>query len=663
MADESRQRPHLLQTIEQERLWEQSTIEEFLNTANQQELDIFASRLAQPGNIQSMLDIFARAQKERHNNTAYLVQRAAYILQNLQQETARNYIYVQVIRFRQPQAIEIGKETNYAPADPRWRVVYYIFTERWDKYQATDPDGTLLAETLQRLKGIILQDLVGVIRQAGRTDLLQTVPNIRKGQKFELEQLNWPVIQALEREKRFDELWEMALQSSAYWSSAILRVLKNAGWQPPEKHYLPLFEKLVQLVQNLPEELPYRLLKNSPFKFYMLGTLDNPVKAIPEGHYLEVAPGGQFLARIILEVPGISSSISLHSLPEGKTAAFFDPYFDATVPNLSPALHSLANRVILTTLAFSQDAKVLAAGGNWADKLNHRESLAFWVFDIEQKQRLAACQIDADSPPLRIAVAPDKTLFALMGQNWLQLYRGKTNLTLVKQIKADEGELFSDIAFCPTEQLLALGLAGGQIRLLETPELGLVRRFETGITKVSQLRFSPDGQTLAFGEQLGWLYVKDGAAVCRFEDNPTTVSALTFSPNGELLASGYVNGTIRAWSAAGSYNIEYTDSTKKPVALAYSPDGQQFITIDQDGILTTQTSRLAYLYNMPVAQGTLQDLQWVNEAANLATDSEEKAFYEFIAAQLDLKWRYEYEIETELIPDIDATAFDIEIEE
>jgi hypothetical protein len=127
-----------------------------------------------------------------------------------------------------------------------------------------------------------------------------------------------------------------------------------------------------------------------------------------------------------------------------------------------------------------------------------------------------------------------------------------------------------------------------------------------------------------------------------------------------MLAAGYAGGRVRQWSAGGSYALESHSMNHPVVALSYSSDLQLFTCVDGAGNVHIRTSRLAYLYNLPVAFGTLDDIRWLHDTAQAKDLPQERALLQFIAAQLDLKWRYEVEID--FSPALRADGTDIELD-
>ncbi|MFH0953067.1 MAG: serine/threonine-protein kinase [Verrucomicrobiota bacterium] len=144
------------------------------------------------------------------------------------------------------------------------------------------------------------------------------------------------------------------------------------------------------------------------------------------------------------------------------------------------------------------------------------------------------------------------------------------------------------LAFSPGSSLLAVGTAGGGIRMLETATEREASVLSLG-GWIFSVNFSPDGKyLLAAGGFAGWgkawLYdVADRSKIREYQVSNRDFDSAAISPDGKHILMGSRDAAIRLLSLEGG-NVEkvFTGSSEAVLDLAFFPDGQHFLSCGRD---------------------------------------------------------------------------------
>lgn len=112
--------------------------------------------------------------------------------------------------------------------------------------------------------------------------------------------------------------------------------------------------------------------------------------------------------------------------------------------------------------------------------------------------------------------------------------------------------------------------------LLALPEGG-IKQFLAGTDVPHDIKFSPDGSTLAVAGELGIvLYeTKNYRPYAVLEGHKNNVAAIAFSPDSKMLASASWDATIKLWDVAMKSELHTFKGHKEAVnAVVFSPDGK-----------------------------------------------------------------------------------------
>jgi hypothetical protein len=108
------------------------------------------------------------------------------------------------------------------------------------------------------------------------------------------------------------------------------------------------------------------------------------------------------------------------------------------------------------------------------------------------------------------------------------------------------------------------------------------------------LAFSPDGKTIAFGDDDGFVRLWDASTrepVHQLRGGRVDVTAIAFSPDGKTIASGSDEGTVRLWDISTGTSVNVFPSLRGRVnTIAFSPDGKTLTSVGQNGTVVLPSS-------------------------------------------------------------------------
>jgi WD40 repeat protein len=180
------------------------------------------------------------------------------------------------------------------------------------------------------------------------------------------------------------------------------------------------------------------------------------------------------------------------------------------------------------------------------------------------------------------------------------------NTPLPAPLAAGAGFVYS-VAFSRDGHVMASGNSDGTIRLWNVADpahprpLGQplpsppVQSSAGGTAVVQSVTFSPDGRTLASGDNIGNIQLWDVADPTRPHllgqaviSGGWSIQSVTFSPDGRTLAVGDYGGTIRLWDVANPAHPRplgqrQADATGASVVVAFGPGGHILASGSLDG--------------------------------------------------------------------------------
>jgi WD40 repeat protein len=230
-------------------------------------------------------------------------------------------------------------------------------------------------------------------------------------------------------------------------------------------------------------------------------------------------------------------------------------------------------------LAYSPDGKTLATG--------------VIPENISEDAKLSTLQLwDASSGKLQFSL-PEKLLvnsvafshdgkILASGGRGLKLWNVATGQELVM---LDQSLIFS-VAFSPDGKILAAGNAMGAVDLWDTGTSQKLMSLKGHSDGVEAVVFSPDGKLIATASHDSTVCLWEaltGREVAVLKGHLREVKAAAFSPDGSILATGGDDKTIKLWNVATKEEIATLEGHEKPIAyIAFSPDGNRIATASGD---------------------------------------------------------------------------------
>lgn len=554
---------------------------------------------------------------------------------------------------------------NYAPKDQNDRLLFYLFTDQWDKYELLDRDSRQLRAIYEKADGR-LRERIEVRANARGYELTETVYGERKRHRLaEMTGTEWQVLlSTVESTKKRAEVLRLVQEAPPQWGMQVLLRMQKSGWTPrtDERTSYEELLKLAQACESSDPQLPGK----------SINTLEGHTDVI---NCLVISPDSRIVAS-----GSQDNTIRLWSLADGKLLQTLDGHTGA-----------------ITCLMITADSRYLISGS--AD-----QTVKIWSLPDGMLSKVLAGHTDEISC---LAISPDgKTLASGSLDNSIRLWRLPSGEE-IKELKEHAGSIWA-LAFSPDGNILASGggLADHTVKLWAIPAGTVMQTLEGHKGLVRCLAFTPNGRMLVSGSGDNTLRIwqlSDGKELKLLKGHKGLVNSISISTDGRTLATSSVDKTVRLWSLPNGQELKKLDKHKDRITalisdidgralitsswdstikiwsvtnrqelktleghgnwvtcLTLSGDGQFLVSGSRDNTLRIWPVKSIMLAHLPARQTTVSDLAWAEKV--LKTNSLPSRTYkelEFIAALM--RWRNKLDLNKDNLKQIEIGEFDIEL--
>ncbi|MBM3883214.1 MAG: hypothetical protein FJ387_26460 [Verrucomicrobia bacterium] len=213
----------------------------------------------------------------------------------------------------------------------------------------------------------------------------------------------------------------------------------------------------------------------------------------------------------------------------------------------------LPARGLRAPAAFSPVAPLLAFGSTDGPGFGNRAGkLRLW--DAGERRYVADWPVGGSCRGLRFS-EDGARLLAVTSDGAVSVWQVADGRLLASQPLPELGRGGSPVAVATDLSLVAYGMEGGKLRVVDTATGEERWTVQAAEEEVRALAFAPDGRLLASGagyveSSIRLWEVTGGGEIGRLEGHRTWVSSLVFWPDGSTLASASADQTIHLWDVS-----------------------------------------------------------------------------------------------------------------
>jgi WD40 repeat protein len=609
----------------------------------------------------AVVEVLLQACQDRD---AQIAQQARQSLGQLKQPAAQEQLCRLALE-NNTVAREVAINVGFAPQDTYQKALFYLLTEQWEKYEATDPDQRHLQANYAQTEARLRTQVDEKARKRGYRVTAPVYTERKRLQLTEMTDSEWTqVLAAIENDKPYAGALQLAQVAASRWSWQLLQRLRQATWRPKGEAQQG-YEELLQLAARC--ELVAGHTEGSSYAT-LTGHQEviNCLAISADGRYLASGsqdktvglwslPGGQLLAQLTGHSGAINcllftadhktlisgsadGSVRLWNVPDGTLRQTLEGHSDE-----------------VTCLSLSRDGQTLASGsldnsirlwtlpaGEARQELREHTG-AVWALQFNTVNNLLASGGGLSDHSVRLWQAVDG-----QPQKTLEGHRG----------------LVRCLAFTSDGKYLLSGSGDNTIRMWNLSDGSEVHLLRGHKGLVHSLLLSPDNRWLASGSVDKSMRIWDLAEakeVKRFERHKDRITALICDQHWRAFYSASWDSTIKLMSLNGKQEFKTLQGhTSWVTCLALTPDGQILASGSRESTIRLWNVKPALISNLPSHQVTSGDRDWVEKSVqNRIFAAPEHPEMEFTAALL--RWQHRLNSSRNGNHTIEVAQFDIEI--
>ncbi|HBL10008.1 MAG TPA: type IV secretion protein Rhs, partial [Cyanobacteria bacterium UBA11162] len=214
------------------------------------------------------------------------------------------------------------------------------------------------------------------------------------------------------------------------------------------------------------------------------------------------------------------------------------------------------------------------------------------------------------------------------------------SISKVKELNRFEGHqgAINELRFSPDGKTIATASDDRTVKLWsldgkELHTLGGLRTLGGHRDSVSHVRFSPDGKMIATGseDKTVKLWKPDGTLIVTLTGHKKSISDVEFSPDGKTIATASEDSTVKLWRLDGTLIVTLKDQTPKDTAhegsilnVEFSPDGKIIATADIYGIIKIWNLKGKLLHTLQGHTDWVRSISFSPDSKILVSASDDK---------------------------------------